>query len=342
MKIDSIITEKKSRKKSKQVKASDKAPKLIKPNTGHESPHPLQGKMVGEMYDEPVKTAKAQYNKHKKNYDNLETFVRYAMALPGVTQLSDLQKPEIFDKIIANMQQDGYDIMENKLGALAGAGATATLIALLGLGNMSSMKDSPLGKELAMAAQQGDMVAAYHLENLDFYADQDMMRTIQNLKIAYIDDANREDVNAFLSDPKRFPDLPKVKNESKINEAYSGTKSALVSAVMTDLEKKANDEEGVDFLRRLASLIGKKIIKRDNGSLMLENKIPFTQCPKCGGSIVHESQLNEKQDACYHKVKSRYKVWPSAYASGALVKCRKVGAKNWGNSSKKKKKKSKK
>ena len=40
-----------------------------------------------------------------------------------------------------------------------------------------------------------------------------------------------------------------------------------------------------------------------------------------------------KKDACYHKVKSRYSVWPSAYASGALVKCRKVGAKNWGTKS---------
>jgi hypothetical protein len=44
-----------------------------------------------------------------------------------------------------------------------------------------------------------------------------------------------------------------------------------------------------------------------------------------------------KKDACYSKVKSRYKVWPSAYASGALVKCRKVGAANWGNKSKVKK-----
>jgi len=43
-----------------------------------------------------------------------------------------------------------------------------------------------------------------------------------------------------------------------------------------------------------------------------------------------------KKDACYHKVRSRYDVWPSAYASGALVKCRKVGAANWGNKSKKK------
>ena len=52
-----------------------------------------------------------------------------------------------------------------------------------------------------------------------------------------------------------------------------------------------------------------------------------------------EEQFDEaagEKDACYHKVKSRYKVWPSAYASGALVKCRKVGAKNWGNKSKKK------
>ena len=35
-----------------------------------------------------------------------------------------------------------------------------------------------------------------------------------------------------------------------------------------------------------------------------------------------------KKDACYRKVKSRYKVWPSAYASGALVKCRKKGARS--------------
>jgi hypothetical protein len=50
---------------------------------------------------------------------------------------------------------------------------------------------------------------------------------------------------------------------------------------------------------------------------------------------VFEQTLDEKQDACYRKVKSRYKVWPSAYASGALVQCRKKGAANWGNKDKK-------
>ena len=57
------------------------------------------------------------------------------------------------------------------------------------------------------------------------------------------------------------------------------------------------------------------------------------------GKSITEAQFDEaagKKDACYRKVKARYDVWPSAYASGALVKCRKVGAANWGNKSKKK------
>jgi len=57
-------------------------------------------------------------------------------------------------------------------------------------------------------------------------------------------------------------------------------------------------------------------------------------CPECGGPAFSNLILAEKQDACYHKVKSRYKVWPSAYASGALVQCRKKGAANWGNKKK--------
>ena len=43
----------------------------------------------------------------------------------------------------------------------------------------------------------------------------------------------------------------------------------------------------------------------------------------------------EEKDACYHKVKASAKVWPSAYASGRLVQCRKKGASNYGKSKKK-------
>jgi len=44
------------------------------------------------------------------------------------------------------------------------------------------------------------------------------------------------------------------------------------------------------------------------------------------------------KDACYRKVKARFKVFPSAYAGGAIAKCRKVGAANYGTGGKKKKK----
>ena len=75
--------------------------------------------------------------------------------------------------------------------------------------------------------------------------------------------------------------------------------------------------------------VGKKK-KKTEGNLKLESMV---------GKVMTEAQFDEaagKKDACYHKVKARYDVWPSAYASGALVKCRKVGAANWGNKSKKK------
>ena len=276
MKIDSIITEKKSRKKSKQVKASEKTPKLIKPNTGHESPHPMQGRMVGEGNEEQFggRFIAQDFNDilrdpilklpKNTNYNNFLKFMDFAMTdsrYKGLTleQFSDKLKM-IFSQWKANSVH-GVDEPNNK-GSIP----------------------EPIKQTIYKKSQ---------------------------------------------AEPNR--------NESKINEApYSANKSALLKAVMAELEKNAQDEEGIKLLRRLASIINKRIIKRENGKLALESKIPFTECPKCGGSIVHESQLNEKQDACYHKVKSRYKVWPSAYASGALVKCRKVGAKNWGNSSKKK------
>ena len=74
---------------------------------------------------------------------------------------------------------------------------------------------------------------------------------------------------------------------------------------------------------------------KDVKDIYMENKMNLEELV---GKPITEAQFDEaagEKDACYHKVKARYDVWPSAYASGALVKCRKVGAKNWGNKSKK-------
>ena len=68
----------------------------------------------------------------------------------------------------------------------------------------------------------------------------------------------------------------------------------------------------------------KEMIREEYNNILSENMMTEEQFDEQAG----------KKDACYHKVKARYDVWPSAYASGALVKCRKVGAKNWGKSKK--------
>jgi hypothetical protein len=80
--------------------------------------------------------------------------------------------------------------------------------------------------------------------------------------------------------------------------------------------------------------------KEEDKAFRRKNKQDPNQPQKKGGAKptyvrteemdLQEKKKSSKKDACYHKVKSRYDVWPSAYASGALVKCRKVGAANWG------------
>jgi hypothetical protein len=45
---------------------------------------------------------------------------------------------------------------------------------------------------------------------------------------------------------------------------------------------------------------------------------------KNNGYTIGESPMKQTvKDACYRKVKATYDVFPSAYASGAIAKCRK-------------------
>ena len=70
-----------------------------------------------------------------------------------------------------------------------------------------------------------------------------------------------------------------------------------------------------------------------NRGWFIENNVEVGDEIVLGEAKDKKGKGSGSKDACYHKVKSRYSVWPSAYASGALVKCRKVGAANWGNKS---------
>ncbi len=98
-----------------------------------------------------------------------------------------------------------------------------------------------------------------------------------------------------------------VKKEEVELEAYSANPAQQAAIAIAKKKKKEDD------------MVAKKMKKEE---------VEIQESDKKGKG-------SGTKDACYHKVKSRYSVWPSAYASGALVKCRKVGAANWGNSSKK-------
>lgn len=130
---------------------------------------------------------------------------------------------------------------------------------------------------------------------------------------------NRQDPN-----PERSGKAINVKTEAKDHE-YSMARSQ-ISTIMSAakrLQKKMAKGEG-----EIEAWVQSKITKASD---YLDSAADYVD----SGEMKNVKEEEGKKDACYHKVKSRYKVWPSAYASGALVKCRKVGADSWGNKTKK-------
>jgi len=100
--------------------------------------------------------------------------------------------------------------------------------------------------------------------------------------------------------------------------------------------------KGTKFEKPLTAEDNRKEMEMERGEFMYDPKIGQIRLRKKDDADQpierKSSPMNKegKKDACYHKVKSRVKVWPSAYASGQLVQCRKAGAANWGEKSKEK------
>ena len=135
---------------------------------------------------------------------------------------------------------------------------------------------------------------------------------------------------------KKYPNcVKKTKTKKEEVEVQEG---------MGDMVIKAIDKTKPPYLSKRSALVRRIKQKQLDSYLKKVDKKKAERAAKKNeefdfeGELMTEEQFDEaagEKDACYHKVKSRYSVWPSAYASGALVKCRKVGAKNWGNKSKK-------
>jgi hypothetical protein len=136
----------------------------------------------------------------------------------------------------------------------------------------------------------------------------------RNNSLKHVDDINKK--WQFVLDKFKSGQKPSVNEES----------DQAIAEAQTDYQRRRQRERDVDAGRPVKPL--PKNPQTDYAKKRAKDRRDME---------LGEDQLDEKQDACYNKVKSRYKVWPSAYASGALVQCRKKGADNWGTGGKKKK-----
>ena len=177
----------------------------------------------------------------------------------------------------------------------------------------------------------------------DLYTDENPKGTIHGLKFATVKDAQKS--------------VSKIKGSGKTH-----AHKIQAAIAMEQRAKAAGKKSAAGVYRKFINQMKKKTKQRNEGwsdkykkSIDCNNPKGFSQKAHCAGrkkrenkmslkleqlvgKFITEEQFDEaagKKDACYYKVKARYDVWPSAYASGALVRCRKVGAKNWGNKSKK-------
>jgi len=139
---------------------------------------------------------------------------------------------------------------------------------------------------------------------------------------------------ASMTKAERLSASRRKKKADPGQQAKSG--AAKPTYVSTDKKKKMNEEIKRD---EYGDPIGGPKISKKQKAKNLAAKTPDEQHNTRMGESIEITEADKKgkgsgtKDACYHKVKARYSVWPSAYASGALVKCRKKGAANWGNKS---------
>ena len=121
----------------------------------------------------------------------------------------------------------------------------------------------------------------------------------------------KEFKKGYMSRSNKTPEENEKEYNMEKNEFYYDTERGKLRLIPTD-DGEVQDKTGIEKWQLAPSM-------RSPLDMMIPGRSP----------------LNGKKDACYHKVKSRVKVWPSAYASGQLVQCRKAGASNWGTKSKK-------
>ena len=228
----------------------------------------------------------------------------------------------------AKMVTDNYSNWRNELqldegmglGLAAGAAALAAA-PYLAKKFLKPKVDKAIDKQRKTAPIGGDR----RVPQTEGYADDgDVIRPTDRIKMKDGKLRTLKDIDAKLKDKGTKKEEVELFDEANIGFSNPAIKGKPVPY------PKGHPEEGKPMSFNKAETEGKN--KYDRYYRKTGKRIPADQpLPP----LTEEKILEGKKEDCYHKVKSRYSVGPSAYASGALVKCRKVGAKNWGNKTKK-------
>lgn len=328
--------------RAKHVRANSKKPKIVKPNTGHESPHPYDNAgFVGEnTKDEQLPHCDSCLGKGCDDCDNTGEDDGYAYGTKGDT----------------TKRTDEISMQDIKKGAKVAAVTGAIALGGAGIGKVSdymnqstfdysiqlpqlemyldyaeAQKDQRMIKQLKtrirnhegrLSIGKGDVdgrdgtpmsfEVVYDKENPNFDPLGNPMQLNKKFKDARDNMPEgksphkkgtpkyKKHMAAMHAEGKKKPELPKQNNpvakhsrnksgagahidkkkEAKkrgdfrpIDEAqYSADKAALLSAVLNELEKEVMDADNTRMLRRLARIIGKKVFRRENGQLTLEDK----------------------------------------------------------------------
>ena len=253
-------------------------------------------------------------------------------------QIGNLPKTDELQRALANQTNQNVKNIKTvaQLGAAAGAGAAgkaasdkiqkenAGVIA----GGMSNFEES---------TQKVDSLVTDALKIMKSPEMQDAVKALKTV-LGHREYNSRPRFYQFyvqqLMDMYGKQDVNEISDfkRKELERELAHEKNNYAVAIDGKVWKVFADERQANNIARSLQRKGKKATVHLTGASVSESK--KHKCPECGGEMVSEELMNEKKDACYYKVKSRYKVWPSAYASGALVKCRKKGASNWGNKSK--------
>ena len=228
------------------------------------------------------------------DYKGKDVYELYVELLSVSTQTADLYK---------SVALNSYDVqLEEGTGRIRGI--AAGILLLLGINQAmeyTSAKNTPLGQDLKIAAQQGGEdsdLAAYYYKNLDLYADASDERTLVNLKIKFDSDdrrydPSRTDVEDVLRKQAKLPENNMNEAPYKDAEAADSVKDKRGKEFKFDLATKTfgaldgekaaiNTPLGKELMRtrqlqmRRTTPSGARVVQRKNRPMAVEAASKWT------------------------------------------------------------------